>query len=148
MILFFPLAILRNLCDAVCFCVNSKIMSHFYCKIVAKKQPFNLWLFGESTCFSACTLSCVTIKHIELNWLCKHNKKIKSSQDFIITNSFTYWSFCLWVLLWKLTLLLESFKSLIKYKNVDFSNHQNFFTSLFSNPLHIWCLAQNQEFPC
>lgn len=146
MILSFPLAILRNLCDAVCFCVKSKILSHFYCKIVAKKQPLYLWLFGESTCFSACTLSCVTIKHIELNWLCKHTKKIKSSQSFIITNSCTYWSFCLWVLLRKLKLLQESFKLLTKFKNVDFSNHQNFPTLLLSNPLHIWCLTQ--EFPC
>lgn len=146
MILSFPLAILRNLCDAVCFCVKSKILTHFYCKIVAKKQPLYLWLFGESTCFSACTLSCVTIKHIELNWLCKHTKKIKSSQSFIITNSCTYWSFCLWVLLRKLKLLQESFKLLTKFKNVDFSNHQNFPTSLLSNPLHIWCLTQ--EFPC
>ena len=47
--------------------------------------------FDESTFSHLGILFFVAVEYIELNWLCKHVKKVTSSQSFISINSCTKW---------------------------------------------------------
>ena len=47
-------------------------------------------LFDESPCSNICTLY-VTMEYIQLNWLCKQMKKLKSNQAFISKIFLYYW---------------------------------------------------------
>ena len=57
-------------------------------KTCTKEQPFIFCLFGESSFSNICTLY-VTMECIELNWLCKHMKSVRSSQTSISIKSWT-----------------------------------------------------------
>ena len=54
-------------------------------KIAPKKRAFYFWLFDESLCLNIFVLLHVTMECKELNLLFKYVKKIRNSQDFILT---------------------------------------------------------------
>ena len=67
-----------------------------------KKETIHLCLFHESHFSNICTLQYVTTECIEINWLCKHREKVRSSRTSISINPCNELSkaqFCMWVLL-------------------------------------------------
>ena len=54
-----------------------------------KEQPFIFCLFDKPPFSNICSFWNGTMKSVELNWLCKHMKNVRSSQASISINSFT-----------------------------------------------------------
>ena len=124
-IALFPLVFLRNLYS------KSKTNLHFIVKFLRKKQRLLFWLFGESSCLNICTLWYAKMKFMELNWFCKHIKKIRSSQDSNST------SFCTELKLFALT-IVEQFTTQEKDFTIFSNTRSNYWEIIYQkNVLHL-----------
>ena len=85
----FLLALKKNPArQSVFLCWGIKLLK-FCSKSCWKEQLFMFCLFGESLCSNICTLQYATMEFIELIWLWKHIKKVRSSQPSISLSSST-----------------------------------------------------------
>ena len=87
--MLFLLALRWNLQGKGFSCIKTKPNSNFTINLAEtlKKTAIHFCLFYESHFSSICTLEYVTVESIEINWLCKHRKKLRSIQASFSINS-------------------------------------------------------------
>ena len=86
--MFFPLALKWNLYEKAFSCVKTKIFFAVNLAEMLKEATIHFFLMNHIFQTSV-VFNYVTIQYIEINWLCKHSKKVRSSQARISINSCT-----------------------------------------------------------
>ena len=85
--MLFLLALKLNLQEKLVFCVMSKTNSNFAAKVAERSnRSFSVYLMNHLF-LTRLIFNSMPIKCIEFHWLCKHRKKITSSQVSISINS-------------------------------------------------------------
>ena len=121
-------------------CVETKTNFASNLAKMLRESTIYFCLFDESHFSNTCTLQYVTIECMGINWLCRHRKKVRSSEASVSINSCTELikaKFSLWLSLkaFKYSLFLQKLR--LRYLTGFWTSHCNIMTRLHARFLYI-----------